>query len=137
MICAISVPAQWRASMARKATPGSSEHIWKAYSDGRCLMITPNHSFRTTDAGGEAYAALRLPGDRWLVSSARIRGFRFDAGVSPGELADDLAIVDIAAKLEEFERGAAVAVTREQVDELFRGKALGDGWSGSVSSSGD
>lgn len=106
--------------------------IWKAHAEGRCLKISPSYVYRTTDVGGEAHAAMPVPGDRWLVSSARIRGFRFDAGVSPGEIAADLVVVDVATKLDEFERGAAVAVSREQVDELFREKKLGSGWSGSV-----
>lgn len=68
--------------------------------------------------------------DQWLISHVRIRAFRFPP-VTPGQLADDLAIVDLAAKLEEYERGQAVTAGREQYDAVMANLAGGirSGWS--------
>lgn len=104
--------------------------LWRAYEEGRCLSPTPDHLFRTTDDAGEAYAMLPIARDQWLISHVRIRAFRFPP-VTPGELADDLAVVDVAAKLEEFERGATVAAGPEQYAAVVANLEGGirSGWS--------
>jgi hypothetical protein len=93
--------------------------IMKAYKDGRSAWLTPDHAHRTTADAGEGYAILRVTESEWLISYVRLRGFRF-APVLPGELALDLAVVDVAAKLEEFGRGVAVTAGGAQYDELVQ-----------------
>ena len=88
--------------------------IFTARREGRCCQSFPDHFFRSGDGFGEAHAVLALPGDRWLTSYVRVRDFRF-ASVSPGELASDLAVVDIATKVEEFERGVGVQLGASSV----------------------
>jgi hypothetical protein len=99
--------------------------LFTAYKEGRCLAPHPDHYFTTTDDGGESYAFLPLPYRRWLMSHVRVRAYRFPP-LSPGELADDLACVEIASKLEEYERGTVLAVTGEEVDTISKRCA---GWS--------
>jgi hypothetical protein len=93
----------------------------------------PNYRFRNTDEVGEAYAFLPVPGGRWLISHAHLRAFRFPL-VTPGEVASDLAIVETAAKLEEYERGVGVTATPEEVDAIADGYC--SGWSGGFFSPG-
>jgi hypothetical protein len=102
--------------------------FWKAHGEGRTISVNPDHMFRTRDGKGKAYALIRIEPEAWLISYASIRGFGddFHAGVSPGEIADSLAIVELAAKLDEYERGAAVAAGREQRDEVMSNLNLQD-----------
>jgi ADP-ribose pyrophosphatase YjhB (NUDIX family) len=104
--------------------------IWQAYGEGVCLQPVPDRLYRTTKDSGEAYAMLRLPGDRWIISRARIRAFRFPP-VTPGELAEELATVGVAAKLAEVQRGVGVAVGRAEYDAVVANLKDGirSGWS--------
>jgi hypothetical protein len=104
--------------------------IWKAFAEGACLQPTPDRLYRTTDDTGEAYAMLRLHGDRWIISRVTIRAFRFPP-VTPGELAEELATVDVSAKLEEVQRGVGVTVGRAEHDAVvanLKGETRSD-WS--------
>jgi hypothetical protein len=91
----------------------------RGYSDGICASLVPSQWWRDTDESGEAQAVLRLGDGEWLTSHIRVRGFRFPP-VTPGDLAGDLAVVEIASKLDEHRRGTAVTSTRTEVDAIAR-----------------
>lgn len=112
----------------------ASKSLRHAYEEGQCLSPFPNHLFRTTEDAGEAYALLPVAHEQWLISHVRVCPFRFPP-VTPGELANDLAIVDVAAKLEELERGEAVAAGREQYNAVMANLEGGmrPGWSFGIS----
>jgi hypothetical protein len=99
------------ASDARRA-------LWRAYEERRCPSYGPDLLYRTAGDEGEAYAVLRVSDSEWLISHVQIRGPGF-ASLTSGELAGDLATVEVAAKFEEFERGVAVTARRERYEELL------------------
>ena len=106
--------------------------IRDAHAEGLCLAPVVSDRFRSTDDGGVAYAYLAVAEGQWLLSHVRIRAGRFPL-VTPGELASELAMIEIADKLEEHRRGLAVTVTRAAIEALPTFK---DGWSGGVYSPG-
>jgi ADP-ribose pyrophosphatase YjhB (NUDIX family) len=103
--------------------------LWRAHAEGRVRSFTPNHVFRSRDDFGAAYALIRVGDEKWLISHVRISAFRFPP-VSPGELAADLALVELAEKLEKYERGVGVAAGREHFEAVANLRLpVGSGWS--------
>jgi hypothetical protein len=97
---------------------------------GACRSTRTCSSAQGKDVA-EAYALLRATEEGWLISYTRIRSFRFRP-LTSGELAEDLAIVDVAAKLDEFERRQVVPAGRDQYESIM-GKIKTERWSFSVS----
>ena len=75
-----------------------------------------------------AYAFIPLPDlTQFLIGKASCFMVSFQ-GIGSGELADDLAILDLGARLDGYLRGVVVPSSKEQMDALLRQHREEDGW---------
>lgn len=72
----------------------------------------------------ESYAILPVPRGLYIFGYARCRMFDFDAGIHPRELACDLAVVDLAEKLQAYCRSERQSVDAEGF-KAFRERTKG------------
>jgi hypothetical protein len=107
--------------------------VVRAYERGIARQLIPNVYYRQDDSLGLAYGLLPLTNGGWVLSKVEIRAFDFGP-ITPGELAFDLAVVDLAEKLEEIERGETIAASHEQALAVDRELAKHDRWSGTFMS---
>ncbi|WP_157488793.1 hypothetical protein [Pseudofrankia sp. DC12] len=71
------------------------------------------------DGWAEARAWLHIKEDLYLYRRAKVRTFRFDCGLGPTELAEDVAVADIGIDLRRYLLGEAVLKRRRQLADML------------------
>ena len=91
------------------------EMLWKAYGAGLIARpMTQPLSFEWRSGSAEAWAWVRpttpasLP-PLVIVGKAKVRAFTFRAGITPRQLAEDLAVVALGSKFTRWQAGEAEA----------------------------
>jgi hypothetical protein len=84
--------------------------LWALHEHGELPAALPDTWVTSSDAEGAvcAHAFLAVATDRYLISRVRVRDFNFP-GVGPGELAMQLAVLDIEQQATRWLAGEAVA----------------------------
>jgi hypothetical protein len=90
-------------------------HIHRLWEKGLCLAPVPE-VLQTVDPRGYAVAIalIGVPGGGTVLGLAHCRSFRFPP-VSSYELAEELAVVDVAEKLRQYQRGRYEPLTTADV----------------------